>query len=87
MRAERDRIVGGDHIEAIDEASQYSTGGAHRRRARCRLGVVGARVHVTVFSVPTVYSWWKQVQCWLRGADSYACWELDLLKSPKRDQH
>ena len=41
----------------------------------------------TVFSVPTVYSWWKQVQCWLRGADSYACWELDLLKSPKRDQH
>jgi hypothetical protein len=29
-----------------------------------------------VFGVPTVYSWWKQCECWLRGSDSYACWEL-----------
>ena len=39
-----------------------------------------------VFGVPTVYSWWKQAECWLRGPDSYACWELDLLKTPTRSQ-
>jgi hypothetical protein len=35
-----------------------------------------------VFGIPTLYAGWKHVECWLRGSDSYACWELDLLKNP-----
>lgn len=37
-----------------------------------------------IFGVPTVYSWWKQSECWLRGPDSHACWEVDLLERPER---
>ena len=33
-----------------------------------------------IFGVPTVYYAWKQSECWLRGSDSQACWELDLLR-------
>jgi hypothetical protein len=39
---------------------------------------------LSIFGVPTVYGWWKHVECWLRGPDSYACWELDLLRHSKR---
>jgi hypothetical protein len=35
-----------------------------------------------IFGVPTVYSWWRQYECWRRGPDSVECWWLDLLKHP-----
>jgi len=37
-----------------------------------------------ILGVPTFYSGWKHAECWLRGPDSLACWELDLLKHPER---
>lgn len=44
------------------------------------LGGVG--IGAAIFGVPTVYYGWKHAECWLRGPDSVACWELDLLKRP-----
>src|SRR5688572_2951622 len=50
----------------------------------CVLLLWAAGFGATILGVPTVYSWWKHCECWLRGPDSYACWELDLLKQPQR---
>ena len=43
----------------------------------------GLAFAAAIFGVPTVYHLWKQFECWFRGQDSQACWELDLLKHPK----
>jgi hypothetical protein len=36
-----------------------------------------------ILGIPTVYGWWKQIECRLGGVDSYACVELDLLRYPR----
>jgi hypothetical protein len=49
-------------------------------RIVCGLLLLAVAFGAAVLGVPTAYSWWKHSECWLRGPDSYACWEIDLLE-------